>query len=215
MDDLTLVIGDRNISSWSLRPWLALKMAGATFAEETVRLRRPETKTEIAARSPSGRVPLLRHGALAVWESLAICEYVNELFPAAHLWPEARDARAVARAVANEMHAGFAPLRQNMPMDILGRKPGEGMTPEVADNIRRITGLWADCRGRFGRRGPFLFGGFTIADAMYAPVVTRFVTYGVALDPTAAAYVASITGLAPMKEWAAAAAAAAAAERVA
>lgn len=207
MDDLTLVIADRNYSSWSLRPWLALKMAGATFAEETVRLRRPDTKAEIARRSPTGKVPVLRHGAVTVWESLAICEYVDELFPAAHLWPEDRTARAVARAAANEMHAGFAPLRQNMPMDLRNRHPGQGMTPDVADNVARIQAIWTDCRARFGGGGPFLFGGFTIADAMYAPVTTRFVTYGVALDAVSAAYVDAVTGLAPMREWAAGAAA--------
>ncbi|MBF0128622.1 MAG: glutathione S-transferase family protein [Alphaproteobacteria bacterium] len=203
MTDMTLVIGDRNISSWSLRPWLALKMAGAAFSEETIHLRRPETKAEIALHSPSGKVPLLRHGTLTVWESLSICEYAAEIFPDAGLWPEDRAARAVARAVSCEMHAGFSSLRQNMPMDVRSRKPGEGMTPEVAHDIARITSLWSDCHARFGGGGRFLFGHFTIADAMYAPVVTRFATYGVALDPFPTAYVEAIQSLPAMQEWAA------------
>lgn len=202
MTDMVLVIGDRSFSSWSLRPWLALKVAGAVFSEEMVRLRRPDTKEEVARHSPSGKIPLLRHGTLTVWESLAICEYVAEIFPDADLWPHDRAARAVARAVSCEMHAGFTNLRQHMPMDVCVRKPGEGMTPEVAHDISRVTTLWADCRSRFSGGGPFLFGRFSIADAMYAPVVTRFVTYGVALDPASAAYAEAIQELPAMQEWA-------------
>jgi glutathione S-transferase len=152
-------------------------------------------------------VPALRHGDLVVWESIAILEYVAEAVPEARLWPEQRQARAVARAVSAEMHAGFVALRTHMPMNIRGSKRGRGRTPEVGADIRRIVAMWEDCRTRFGAGGPFLFGAFGNADAMYAPVVTRFNTYGVALEGTARAYADAILALPPMREWFAAAAA--------
>ncbi len=207
MTDLTLVVGDRNLSSWSLRPWLALKMAGADFKEILIRLRQPATKTDIARYSPSGRVPVLIHGGCHIWESLAICEYVAELFPGTPLWPEDRRLRAVARSVAMEMHAGFPELRKHMPMDVARRRSDAGRTPEVMADIQRITTLWADCRGQYGEGGPFLFGAFTIADAMYAPVATRFMTYAVTLDREAETYVRALISLPPMQSWYAAAAA--------
>ena len=185
MSAFTLVIGNRNYSSWSLRPWLAMKMAGVAFEEVVISLRREETAAEIARHSPGGKVPALRHGELVVWESIAILEYIAEAFPEARLWPRQREARAVARAVSAEMHAGFAALRTHMPMNIRGSKPGRGRTPEVEKDIRRVVALWADCRMRFGAGGPFLFGGFGNADAMYAPVVTRFATYAVTLEGAA------------------------------
>ena len=206
MTALTLVVGDRNLSSWSLRSWLTLKMAGAVFKEIPVRLRQPDTKTEIAKYSPTGKVPVLIHGSLRIWESLAICEYVAEMFPEAHLWPADAATRALARATATEMHGGFTDLRKAMPMDVGARRPGEGLTPEVADDIRRITTLWSECRERFGAHGPFLFGDFSIADAMYAPVATRFVTYDVTLDDDCARYVRTLLALPPMQAWIAAAA---------
>ncbi|KAF0119053.1 MAG: hypothetical protein FD149_252 [Rhodospirillaceae bacterium] len=205
MTNLTLVIGDRNLSSWSLRPWLTLKMADAIFKEIHVRLYTPDTKTEIAQYSPSGKVPVLIHGPLHIWESLAICEYVAELFPEARLWPMDPAARALARATATEMHGGFTELRKHMPMDVTNRRPGEGRTPEVANDIQRITTLWTECRRQFGTRGPFLFGAFSIADAMYAPVATRFVTYDVMLDEECARYVRTLLALPPMQAWIAAA----------
>jgi glutathione S-transferase len=155
--------------------------------------------------SPSGKVPLLQDGTLHIWESLAIFEYLAEKFPDRQLWPQDPATRAVARSVANEMHAGFAKLREHMNMNIRKRFPGKGRTPEVLKDIERIQALWGDCRQRFGQGGPFLFGAFSIADAMYAPVCTRFITYGVDLTPVAAAYVQAITTLPAMREWIAAA----------
>ena len=207
MSGFTLVIGNKNYSSWSLRPWLAMKMAGVEFAEVVIPLRRDATATEIARHSPGGKVPALRHGDLVVWESIAILEYIAEAFPEARLWPEQRQARAVVRAVSAEMHAGFVALRTHMPMNIRGSKAGRGRTPEVEKDIRRIVALWEDCHARFGAGGPFLFGAFGNADAMYAPVVTRFNTYGVALEGLARAYADAILALPPMREWFAAAAA--------
>lgn len=189
MSDLTLVIGNKNYSSWSLRPWLAMRHAGILFDERLLLLFDENWKEAIAALSPSGRVPVLLHGERTMWETLAILEYVNELFPDAGLWPVDRDARARARAVANEMHAGFNALRNRMPMNLRRQDlKGRGRGPGVADDIARICAIWRDCRARYGAGGDFLFGAFGAADAMYAPVVTRLDTYGVDLDETCAAY---------------------------
>ncbi|BAI70736.1 glutathione S-transferase [Azospirillum sp. B510] len=203
MTDLTLVVGNKAYSSWSLRPWLAMRQAGLAFAETLVQLRQPDTAARIAAHSPSGRVPCLIHGGLAVWDSLAICEYVAELAPEAGLWPADRAARAVARSVSAEMHSGFASLRGTMSMDLKRDRKGEGMTEATAADIARIEALWADARSRFG--GPFLFGAFTIADAMFAPVVTRLETYGVAVRPETRAYMDAVLALPAMRDWTAAA----------
>jgi len=210
MTDLTLYIGNKNYSSWSLRPWLALKHAGARFDEILIPLDQPDTPELLRRHSPSRRVPVLRQGALIVWESQAICEYIAELFPAARLWPEDRETRALARAVANEIHGGFGEMRRYLPMDIRNRWPlGERLKTAQAD-ADRATQIWRDCRDRYGSRGahgpgPYLFGEFTIADAMFAPVTTRFVTYGVPLDPISVDYVAAIAAHPAMKEWTAAA----------
>lgn len=205
MSELLLVIGNKRYSSWSLRPWLALKQAGLSFSEVPITLRQSDTKARILAYSPSGKVPYLRHGDLGIWESLAICEYVAEIAPEARLWPEDRSARAVARSVASEMHAGFVPLRQHMSMDVCAAKTLDPVPAEVEADIGRITELWADCRRRFGADGAFLFGRFSIADAMFAPVVTRFTTYGVALDAVCRAYADAVWALPAMREWKAAA----------
>ncbi len=205
MTPLTLVIGNYNYSSWSLRAWIALRQAGAAFDVVRIPLDLPETKAAIAEWSPSGRVPLLRDGDLAIWESLAICEHAAECFPAARLWPEDRAARAIARAASAEMHAGFAALRRHMPMDCRARRPGAGRAPGVAEDIARIVALWTDLRTRFGAGGDMLFGRFTVADAMFAPVVSRFKTYGVALDGAARDYAEAVLALPAMREWYAAA----------
>ena len=205
MDAYTLVIGNKNYSSWSLRPWLAMKMAGQSFEEIVIPLRQQASAAEIARHSPAGKVPVLHHGETTVWESIAILEYLAEAIPEARLWPEHREARAVARAVSAEMHAGFAALRTHMPMNIRATKAERGRTPDVDKDIRRIVALWEDCRARFGEGGPFLFGRFNNADAMYAPVVTRFKTYGVELQGAARAYADAISALPPMVEWYAAA----------
>jgi len=206
MSDMTLVLGNKNYSSWSLRGWLAVKASGVDFEEIVIPLYRNDYKDEIRRHSPSGRVPVLHHGEAVVWDSLAIGEYLAELFPEAGLWPADRAARAVARAVSAEMHAGFAGLRAHLPMNIRGRFPDRGVTPEVQQEINRITALWRDCRSRFGGDGQFLFGDFTLADAMFAPVVTRFHTFAIALDETSSDYCAAIRGRPEMQEWAAAAA---------
>ena len=202
MSALTLVIGNKNYSSWSLRPWLAMRHAGIPFDERLLLLSDENWKENIAALSPSGRVPVLLHGARTVWETLAILEYVHELYPDAGLWPEDRGARAEARAVANEMHAGFAALRNHMPMNLrrLDLK-GKGRGPGVDEDIARICAIWRDCRARFGAGGDFLFGPFGAADAMFAPVVTRLDTYGVDLDETCAAYSRAVLGLPAFVEW--------------
>jgi len=208
---LTLVIGNKNYSSWSLRPWLALKMAGIAFDEIRVVLSHPDTRTNILKYSPSGRVPCLidrrPEGELTVWDSLAICEYVNEAYAGGTMWPADLVARARARAVVAEMHSGFAALRAHLPMDIRASLPGRGAgslaLAEVADDVARIESIWSESLGRSG--GPFLFGRFSIADAFYAPVVTRFHTYAVPLPTALSAYVRQILASAPMQQWIAAA----------
>ena len=198
---LTLYVGSKRYSSWSLRPYLALAHAGAAFECKTILLDRDTTKAEIAKVNPAGRVPALHDDALVIWDSLAICEYVAELFPAAKLWPADRAQRARARSIAAEMHSGFATLRHDMPMDLLSDKPGQGHTEGALADARRVTAIWREQLVAKPSGGPFLFGAFTIADAMFAPVTTRFSTYGVELDPTCRAYVEAIAALPAMRAW--------------
>jgi glutathione S-transferase len=202
---LTLVIANKNYSSWSLRGWLMVKHVGVPFEEIVVPLRTPETRAMIMRHSPSGKAPCLIDGTTTIWESLAIGEYLAETFPAAGLWPEDRGARALARAISNEMHGGFIPLRRAMPMNIRASLPGYGMAAGVQDEINRIEAIWRDTRSRFGAGGDMLFGRFTIADAMFAPVASRFRTYGVTLGETTNAYAEALLALPAMKEWTAAA----------
>jgi glutathione S-transferase len=188
---LKLVVGDKNYSSWSMRPWLLLTANGIPFEEETILLAEPDTKERIARYSPSGTVPVLIDGGITVHDSLAICEYLAEKFPEKNLWPKDAAARARARSVSAEMHSSFSNLRGKMPMNIRNRYPGKGMTPEAASDIARVSTIWSECLAQSG--GPFLFGAqFSIADAMYGPVVFRFQTYGVALDGKAAQYQANM-----------------------
>jgi glutathione S-transferase len=202
---LTLVIGDRNYSSWSLRGWLMARQSGAPFETVLIPLGEADTTARIRRYSPSGRVPCLVDGEVTVWESIAIGEYLAERFPDAGLWPEDRSARAAARAVSAEMHAGFMALRRTRPMHIRGRRPGLALTAEAAADVARIAAIWRDCRARFGASGPFLFGGFTIADAMFAPVVMRFRTYAIAPGPVEAAYMQAVLAHPAVIEWGAAA----------
>lgn len=202
---LSLVIGNKNYSSWSLRPWLALRHAGASFQEVLVPLRQPDTKSTLLSHNPAGKAPALRHGDLTVWDSLAICEYVNELFPTAHLWPADPAARAVARSVSAEMHSGFPDLRKNLFMDLRSRYDRPDRVAAAQADIDRVLAIFNDCRSRFGQGGPFLFGAFSIADAMFAPVCTRLRTWNVALDPVSAAYIDAIYALPAFRDWAAAA----------
>lgn len=201
MEELTLVIGNKNYSSWSLRPWLLLKYFEIPFKEVLVPLYEGDYKERLLKFSPSGKVPILVHGRLAMGESLAIMEYVSELFPQKPMWPSNREQRAQARAISHEMHAGFVKLRKHMPMNVRGRHPGQGLTPEVEKDIARIQEIWTGCRKEFGSKGKFLFGPFTIADAMYAPVVTRFNTYGVKLSKEAQEYAQTILDLPAIQEW--------------
>jgi glutathione S-transferase len=204
MSRTTITLSSKNYSSWSLRGWLMLKQTGIAFDEVVIPLREADTRAAILRRTPSGKLPTLVHGDVTVWESLAIGEYLAELFPQAGLWPSAPGARAHARAVSNEMHAGFLPLRRHFPMNM--RKIFDrAATPEVQEDIDRITALWRDCRRRYGAGGSFLFGSFTIADAMYAPVVSRFRTFKLPLDPEAEAYAAAMTEWPAYREWLAAA----------
>ncbi len=201
MDALTLVIGNKAYSSWSLRPWLALRHIGVPFTEILAPLGQPDSRANILRHSPSGRVPLLKHGERTVWDSLAICEYLAETYPEARLWPEEAYARAVARSVSAEMHSGFADLRTNMFMDLQRKRPGEGRSDACLADIARVTEIWRDARARFGTGGPYLFGRFSVADCMYAPVATRFETYGVELDPVCRAYADALLALPALREW--------------
>ena len=196
---LTLYVGSKRYSSWSLRPYLALAHTGAKFECKTILLDQDDTKANIAKVNPAAKVPVLHHDNLVVWDSLAICEYLSELYPDAKLWPADRAARARARAISAEMHSGFAPLRRDMPMDILTSAPGKGHSPEALTDARRVLAIWREALG--ASNGPFLFGSFTIADAMFAPVAPRFVTYGVDLDAACRAYVDAIYALPAMKQW--------------
>ena len=196
---MKLVIGDRNYSSWSLRPWLVLKQAGLPFEEIPVRLREPGTKAEILKHSPSGKVPCLIDGETVIWDSLAICEYLAEKAPA--LWPAEAKVRAEARAVSAEMHSGFTSLRHDLPMEVSAYKPHDRRTAGADADIPRIVSIWQGCRKRFGAHGPFLFGTFSIADAMYAPVVWRFLTYAVSLPPEAKAWMEMMAALPAMQDW--------------
>jgi glutathione S-transferase len=201
---LRLVIGNKNLSSWSLRPWLLLRHAGIPFQEEVMLFEEPGWREKIAALSASRRVPALRHHDTDVWDSLAICEYIAELFPDAKLWPEDRRARAFARSVSAEMHSGFASLRKDLSMDVVARHPRRVLSHETQADADRIVAIWEECRERFGEAatGPFLFGAFSVADAMFAPVVWRFRTYDVPVrSPRAEAWYQTMLDLPAMKEW--------------
>jgi glutathione S-transferase len=201
MAAFTLYIGNKNYSSWSLRGWLAMKATGTPFEEVLIPLSQPTTRAEILRHSPSGTVPALRHGTLVVWESLAVGEYLAELFPNANLWPKDTNARAIARAVSAEMHSGFRALRTHFPMNMRSSFPNRAASPDVQSEINRITAIWHDCRERFGKGGDFLFGHFTVADAMYAPVVSRFRTYKIELNPELQAYSDAVWSMPALQEW--------------
>jgi glutathione S-transferase len=202
---LKLIIGNKNYSSWSLRPWIAMKVAGIAFDEEVISLSATDFKARLSQVSGTGKVPALLDGDVHVWESLAILEYVAEKHPHARLWPADPTPRALARAIAAEMHAGFAPLRRHLPMNMWRPVMPRQLTPEVKANVRRIEEMWIDCRTRHGAGGAFLFGGFGAADAMYAPVVSRLHTYAVEVGEVARAYMAAVMALPAWGEWRAAA----------
>lgn len=190
---MVLVIGNKNYSSWSLRPWLAMKGLGIPFQEQRIPLYVEGAKEKLRAYSPAGKVPCLVDGEQRVWDSLAILETLAERHPG--LWPAGAAERARARSISAEMHSGFPNLRNHMSMNIRKRHPGKGRTPEVLAEIARIVEIWSECRG------PFLFGAFTAADAMYAPVVLRFRTYAVELPPACRAYADAVLALPALQEW--------------
>ena len=202
---LTLVIGNKNYSSWSFRPWIAMKVAGIAFDEVVISLNAPDFKPRLAKISGTGKVPALVDGDVQLWESLAILEYLAERFPAARLWPADSAARAHARVVASEMHSGFVPLRRACPMNMWRPVKRRELDPEALANVRRIDSLWTDCHTRFGAGGPFLFGAFGAADAMYAPMVSRFHTYDLDVGPASRAYMAAVMALPAWVAWRAAA----------
>lgn len=200
MSEITLIIGNKNYSSWSLRPWLLMKHLGVSFKEHLIPLYEGGFRAEVDKHGPSGKVPVLRQGELCVWESLAICEYIAETQGSG--WPQDPAARAVARSVATEMHAGFGNLRSQWPMNARARNRKTPATATLEADIRRIDEIWSDCRRRYGAgHGHWLFGAFSVADAMYAPVVLRFYTYGAKVSPTATEYMTAVLNDRHMKDW--------------
>lgn len=198
---LKLVIGSKNFSSWSLRAWLALDHTSAPYEEIFISFGDPDWREQIKRHSPSGKVPYLIDGAHGIWDSLAIVEYLAEKFPAAKLWPADSAARAFARSVVAEMHSGFGALRENMGMDLQANAPGKGHTPAALADAARVQEIWRECRARHGAGGPYLFGAFSAADCFYAPVVFRFLSYGVPLDATAKAYCDAMLAHPALAKW--------------
>ena len=188
MTDLTIILGNKNYSSWSMRGWLAMCASGAPFEEKVIPLFQEGSQAQKDEHCPAGKVPVLIHGQQTIWDSLAIAEYLAETFPEAKLWPGDAGARAAARSACAEMHSGFPELRAQMPMNCRASLPGVGQTDAVMSEIRRILDLWRECRMQFGGNGSFLFGRYSIADMFYAPVVSRLKTYGVDLDENGREY---------------------------
>jgi glutathione S-transferase len=200
MSEYTLIIANKRYSSWSMRGWLAMKLAGVPFDEIVIPLDLETTKAAIAEHSPSGLVPTLKHGPRTIWDSLSIIEYLAELFPGHGFWPEDPTARAFARSVSAEMHSGFRALRGEMPMNIGATKPGHAHSGDAEADVQRVMRIWRDCLHVFGG-GPFLFGPVGAADIMYAPVITRFETYGIQLDDICRTYARNVMTWPPVMEW--------------
>ena len=199
---LTLVIGNKNYSSWSMRPWIALKAANIAFEEVIIPLYTgAEDKARILGFTPSGKVPVLVDGDISVWDSLAIIEYAAEHYPEAKLWPEDPARRAHARSISAEMHSGFMALRNECGMNLHRRVEAKPLSDDAKDNIARIQEIWAECHTRYGKIGPYLFGEFSGADAMYAPVVHRFRTYAIELSPPAQEYMETMQALSAFRQW--------------
>ncbi len=198
---LQLYIGNRAYSSWSLRPWILLKAFDIPFAETVIPMYRPETRAEMLAVGPTGKVPVLHDGDIVVSESLAILEFIAESFPDRPIWPRDRAARALARAISSEMHAGFVKLRQACPTNFRRAPKALPVTSEVRADVDRIEAVWADARARYGQGGRFLFGEFSAADAMYAPVVNRLHVYEIPVRPETRAYMDAIMALPAWKSW--------------
>lgn len=201
MAKFELIIGNKAYSSWSLRPWLVLRQLDVAFTETRVPLYVHNYKEELLKHAPSGKVPILKHGDVTVWDSLSICEYLAECFPDAGLWPEDAALRALARSLSAEMHSGFNGIRGAMPFNCraLGRRVP--ITTEIQRELGRVMSLWRDCRTRHGKDGPWLFGRFSIVDAMYVPVALRFLTYSVPLDPFCQSYAETVFHHPAVREW--------------
>lgn len=199
---LTLVIGNKNYSSWSMRPWMALKGAGIAFEEVVIPLYTgDEDKQRILHYSPAGKVPILIDGGVRVWDSLAIIEYLAERFPDKGIWPADTARRAHARSISAEMHSGFVPLRNECSMNIHRKPFKRELSADAKANVARIQEIWSDCRSKYAGEGPFLFGRFSGADAMYAPVIHRFRTYGVEVAGKAVEYVEAMQNQPAFVEW--------------
>ena len=198
---MKLVIGNKNYSSWSFRPWIAMKNAGIPFDEEVVSLYVDGSREKILEHSPGGKVPILIDGDTHVWESLAILEYLAEKFPDKVFWPADQNARAHARAISTEMHAGFVPLRQQCGMSFWRPPAKRALSPETEADIARVQEIWTNARAKYGVGGPFLFGKFSAADAMYAPIVQRFIAYDIDVSAPAKAYMQAMTALPAWAEW--------------
>ena len=202
---IRLVVGSKHLSSWSLRPYLVLKQVGVPFEEVVIELQQPTTAEQIKRWSPSGKVPVLMHDGITVWDSLAIAEYLHETFPQAGLWPSSPALRAHARSIAAEMHSGFAALRGELPMNLRRVAEPKAVSPLAQTEIDRVQAIWRQCRAAYGSAGPFLFGAFSIADAMFAPVVTRFRSYAIPVDAESASYAEAVATWPALVEWTAAA----------
>ncbi len=198
---LHLYIANKAYSSWSLRPWILLRAFDIPFDETVIVMYRPETRAEMLAVSPNGKMPALHDGDIVVPESLAIVEHLAERFPDRAIWPRDRAARALARAIASEMHAGFQKLRQTCPTNFRRAPKAIPISLEVRADVDRIEAIWADARARFGQGGPFLFGAFSAADAMYAPVVNRLHAYAIPVSPETRAYMDAVMALPAWKAW--------------
>eukprot|EP01037_Dinobryon_pediforme_P015603 gene15603-15752_t len=201
MTPVKLIIGSKAYSSWSLRPWILLAHFKIPFEEILIPLRQDETRADILKYSPSGKVPTLVDGKITVWESIAIFEYIAEIYPEKAIWPRAKGARAHARALVAEMHAGFQALRNHCPTNFRRPVKARELTPEVLADVARIEAAWAEARSHFGKAGPFLYGKFTAADAMFAPVVNRFHIYDIAVKPETRAYMDQMFALPAYQAW--------------
>ncbi len=195
-----LIIGNKNYSSWSLRPWILLKETGIAFEEQRIPLHTETTRSTVLQLSPAGKVPIYIDNGLTIWDSLAICEYINDKYPDKHCWPTDMQDRARARAISNEMHSGFPTIRNTLFMSCRTRIVYTNISPKLEEELERVRQIWRDCRSR-NPDGPFLFGRFTIADAMYAPMVCRFLAYGIKVGAAEQAYMDAMLALPSLKQW--------------
>ena len=198
---MKLIIGNKNYSSWSLRPWLLLKQFKVDFDEIRIPLYLENSKAELLKHSPSGKVPALIDKELNIWDSLAICEYIADCFPEFHCWPKDLQDRALARSISHEMHSGFMAIRNTLPMNCRKSIQYNVELKELQQDIDRILEIWQNCRNKYAFKGPYLFGEFSIADAMYAPIVLRFNSYGIKVDGIQKEYMQNILDLPSINEW--------------